>query len=241
VSSFAEDTLEDLERRDTGPRGTRRRWPRLPDQLTSLAVSTDARLSTGGQPIALGDGCTHERGVMIPLGDFTGVQFSPDAGANWADLKPGFPLPVFSGQGPYFRKQSPNGGTLELYYWALHGDESLEAISALAEMLHAGADSKSSRNVATASQGRITPAAAGTQVTPSDSTVTEMRVFVDQTNANPIVIAETQAKAALLLAAGGGVPGYPTAIITIPCKSGQVWLASSTGTELCYVLENKGN
>lgn len=218
-----------------------RRWPRVPDARFSVGASSLATAGGAGKKLDLSTLKPEQleqgfRMVLVPLGSFSNVEYSRQ-GQDWLELDFGLPLPVDT----LFRQGSGGaGGVLRVLGYILAPDEDeLEGVANIAHITGA-ADKGGSTNDLTSSgsQGLKTPAAGGSQITPSSSSVVAFRVVMDQANANPIVAAETQAKAALLLAAGGGAPTYAAGLLVWPISQGALWLASSTGTENCYVLED---
>lgn len=86
--------------------------------------------------------------------------------------------------------------------------------------------------------GLKTPAIAGTAIVGPVTVPTAAVVITDQANASPIYFAETQAKAALLGAAGGGQPLYGAGADVFPLLPGgndTLWAASADALQLCYV------
>lgn len=84
--------------------------------------------------------------------------------------------------------------------------------------------------------GLKTPAIVGTNISGVVTVPTSVVVITDQANASPIYFAETQAKAALLGAAGGGQPLYGAGADVWPLPvGGSLWAASVDALQLCYV------
>lgn len=84
--------------------------------------------------------------------------------------------------------------------------------------------------------GLKTPAIAGTNLSGVVTVPTALVVITDQANASPIYFAETQAKAALLGAAGGGQPLYAAGADVFPLPvGGSLWAASVDAAQLCYI------
>lgn len=85
------------------------------------------------------------------------------------------------------------------------------------------------------SDGVLVASIAGAQAT-NFARGTSGRVVTDQNNAiGGVYIADTQAKAALLGAAGGGTPLYATGTKT---WAGILWVASAAGTDKTYIDRN---
>lgn len=220
-------------------------WPRVADQFlsiaaTSLAADPGQYLNIGPPMMRIpidkkGGFVLHPcPGALLGVGDFSGVEVSK-FGANWEPMAPGFPYPAYA----KFRKASSGvGGTLALRYWMLEDANDLDKITNLSHLLAGAAGKGGISDLGNAnSRGLITPAIAGTQVVPSSSGVTVIRWRTDANNTNPVFAAETQAKAALLNAAGGGYPTYATGEDWWPVKLGNLFLASASGVEKVYVRE----
>lgn len=216
-----------------------------PDDLTStLAVTALATVANGGQEIKF-----NRDGLVVPGPGAAGAYWSRSTKQRWIPIVAGRPIPYTAEHGFFIAQSSTGitpGGTLTLEFYAKP-----EGVSWARFRSKVGAWSGGGFGGATGTgtiippkgspikfttNGRAAPAIAGTAIVSAVTVPTAVVVITDQTNASPIFFADTQAKAALLGAAGGGQPLYAAGADVFPLDVGEsLWAASADGLQLCYI------
>lgn len=198
-----------------------------PVQTRDLAVSSISTVA--GAPVFSAGWTSFKCGVgWHVIGNvFSGGIYVSKSGGGRAvmRLQPGYVLPPpTSREGYYFQSATNSWGVITLIEFG-----SYEEAKAMAPLIAAAAAAAAASPDFDASQsaGAFTASAAGANVTSASTNVKAQLIVATGANTASIYVAETQAKAALLGAAGGGVEITPGGGVR---WKGPAWIASAAGT-----------
>lgn len=206
-------------------------WPAARARLT---VATD--LNTTGQSVELSSKCAR---AAVAIGTFRGVEVAPHR-TDWMPLEHGAVIPVNKHGRVHMRQASDLGTPSGVIFLA--GFEREEDARTFAQV-YAGSGATGgppAKGLALSVSAAADPggaAAAGEQIAFS-AAAAQVRVIAHGTNATPLWIAETQAKAALL--AAPAIPIEAAGVFTWFVRGGgALWVASAAGAELYSWVEDR--